>query len=179
MKTISKWMRYGALATGLLVLTQSAMADDRDSNADATFGSVSGSSGALVRVPVNANGDEDTNAAELRVFKGAAGAAVAPASLPTVWDDAVSMAPVTVAPANSSSDSSTNWWGWNNWGGRGWRSPYYYYYNYTPAFNYYGNYYSYYGYSYPYYSYPSYYNVYYPFNGYYGYRYYYYPRYYR
>lgn len=177
MKKLTRVLQCGVLAGGLWILHPStSLGEDRDSNTDAVFQAVATSAGALVRVPVNANGDEDTNAAELRVYEPDAGstAEVIAASLPTVWEKSKSMELSTAAPADMSSDSSTSWWGWNRWSGYGWRQPYYYYNSYAPVFNYYGSYYNYYGYNYN--TYPTYWNSYIPYNNYYGCRYYYYPR---
>lgn len=179
MRNFLRAVGCGILAAGMSAFyPYSAHADDRDSNADATFHSVSDSTGVLLRVPIDAHGDEDTNAAELRVLTIEPGRAVTADSLPHEWANARTMDLNTAAPGDSSVDSSTSWWGWNNWCGYGWRSPYHYYYNYTPSFNYYGDHYRYAGYSHPNYSYPSYYNSYRPHGNYYGYRYYHYPRYY-
>jgi hypothetical protein len=165
---------YG-LAFLLLTLAAPAVADDRDRNADATHAAVSASDGVLVRVPISASGNEDSDLAELRAYRNATDEPVDTSDLAALWNAAAPMSDETAAPRDSSADSSTSWWGWNRWGGWGWRNPYHYYYSYTPYFNYYGNYYNYYG-SY-YGSYPYYYNYYNPFGTYYGYRYYYYPRY--
>jgi hypothetical protein len=177
MKKLMIALRVCSIVLGLPVVAPfQASAADRDSNADAAARTVSTSEGVILRVPIDARGNENTDAAELRSL--GIGNSVGPDGLAKAWDSAIEMQPETIAPADSSSDSSTAWWGWNRWNGYGWRSPYYYYNSYTPRFNYYGNYYNYYGYSYPTYSYPYYWNSYAPYGNYYGYRYYYYPRYY-
>jgi hypothetical protein len=153
-----------------------ARADGGDSSADAAAGfhrTLSAASGIMIRVPHNANGDENTNAAELRVYSGH-DSVTDGTNLQTVWNEATP-APEQqhgVTDADVTRDSST--WGWygnygyNNWGynnyyyGYGYQN-YGYYYNWNPCYYYSGSYYNY-GYPYSY--------------GYGNYNYYYYPYYY-
>jgi hypothetical protein len=156
-----------ALFAGALLLGAplAQAADDRDTSADASHAAVSDSGGVILRVPINAQGEENTDAAELAVTSQSGD--VPASQLPQVWTDATVMDRSTAIAQDSSTSSDSSTWGWSRWYGYGWRSPYYYSY-YTPSYRYYGSYYPYYGSYYGYY--PSYYN-------YYGYRYYYYPRY--
>lgn len=155
------------LALGLGALSAlPAMADD-DSSSDVPAGylhKVEAATAVIIKVPVNARGEELTSAAEMRLYSGAnlqSGsnpiaafeASESVASLPTVTADDINR------------DSSTwGWCGYNNYGYGGWYNNYYY--SYQPYYYNYGNYYNYsYGYAYN-----NYYNAY----PYYGYRYYYY-----
>lgn len=144
----------------LLASAPAALLANDDSSSDATGGFsqvVSSSEGVMIRVPVDAQGLENTDAAEMRVHVGPS--ISDSTSLPTAFESAVdASAQPQLSETDLNRDSSTGWRHWNNCG---WQ--YNYYYNYRPTYCNYGSYYS--------YNYPTYYN-------YCGYRYYYYPRYY-
>jgi hypothetical protein len=165
---ISSWIAMGSTA---LVWATPTIAEIGDTSADAaSFHSVvRASEGVMIGVPINERGEENTSAAQIRVFDGPVPAV---SELPRAWARAVdgTRQPVHDSNADSSTDgdSSTSGWGWNRWGGYGWRYNYYNYYQ--PRYYYYGNYYNY---GQPYY-YTNYYN--YDTSPYYGYRWYYYGR---
>jgi hypothetical protein len=163
------------LGLALLVLPATvAWGDGGDSSADAGANFhdvVATSQAAMIRVPVNAAGDEDTSSAEIRVY---AGPAVngQPADFRAAWDRA---ADGNTQPVVNGGDSSTN----GGYGYYGWYNPYRsygwygnYYTSYYPSYYYSGYYYNY---GSPYYY--DYSNSWYYGNGYnYYYRYYWYPR---
>lgn len=159
-------MHQLVLALGLTVGFGSvAMADD-DSSSDATGGfahQVAESQGVIIQVPIDAQGDELTDEAVLRLHAGQ--------DLSTSGDFSAAFdagqSTVDQPQIDPSSDSSTSGYGWNSYRGRGWQNSYYYYNSYRPTYYSYGNYWNY---STPYYR--NYYNV----GNYYGYRYYYYGR---
>lgn len=148
-----------------------------DSSADASgFSDVQASTGVMIRVPINAQGQELSSAAELRVYKDSDTSA--PADLFSAFAAATAVNSSQVASAGDTSTSyGDNGWDdyrggsyYNNYGSNrygGWQSNNYYY-NYQPTYNYYGNCYS--------YSRPYYHDYYSHGGGYYGYRYYYYSR---
>jgi hypothetical protein len=149
-----------AIGAALLVGAPTLALAGDDSSADVSGGFaalVAESQGVLIKVPVNADGAENTDAAEMRL--NVSTSVSDSTNLAAVFDTAVDVsAQPQVSDADLDRDSSTGWRHWNNYG---WR--YNYYYSYRPAYYYYGNYYNYnYGYNY-------YYN-------YYGYNYYYYRR---
>jgi hypothetical protein len=166
---------FGRIASPLvlacaLVAAPAFSEEVRDANADANLDTVLSSSGVMIVVPVSKDGQEDTNAAEMRVVN-TEGTEVAVEDLPTVWENATAVTELAGPPVvDTSTDADNKNWGWNRYGGYGWRAPYYYY-SYYPYYNYYGSYYNYYG-SYR----PYYYNNYDPYGSYWGRRYYYYPR---
>ena len=146
-----------------------------DSNADADGGfhkTVAHSSAVMIKVPIDQHGDENTNAAEMRLITN--GSKAQPADFASAWAAGtdVSKQPVVTKPGaagdtSTATDSST-WgsWGWGNWYGWGW--SYDFYYTYQPFYYYYPAYY--------YYSTPFYYSYYGGYGSpYWGYRYYYYP----
>lgn len=147
----------------LLVVGGNAFAqDDSSSNVAAGYPAVVAESEAVVlRVPVDANGIENKEAAELRVTGAADKANVAEA-----FDAGT---PVAKEAFAADGDSSTSWGcGWSSYGHYGHGGYYGGYYNYTPSYNYYGNTWGYsYGYHHNHYSWG------------YSYNYYYYPRSYR
>lgn len=93
--------------------------------------------GAIVRVPVDANGVEDSSKVELRLDAGAE-AASDEASTIAAWESAT---PVTAASSqdeldqNGSTQSWFYWGGYRPWGGYG----YGYGGGYWPGYSYYGN----------------------------------------
>lgn len=176
MKTnFAKVCRWSLALSWFGVTPWIALASGDDSNADASkvaLSTVTASAGVVLRVPVTPNGDEDSNAAVMRLNVNADGGPVTPAELPGLFDRSPEIPAVAVGDSNTSSDDSSTNWGWNRYSGWGMREPYYYYNSYTPSFNYYGQYYNFGNYVFPTYSYrtysfPSYYDSY-------GYRYYYY-----
>lgn len=151
-----------ALIAGALTFGASHAWADDDSSAIAGEGfvhQVQQSTGAILRVQINQQGEELVSSAETRVVNSAP---TSTASLPAAFAAAPSTSdqPVVTGDSSTSADSST--WGW--YYGSYYGSYYYpsYYYSYYPSYYYYGSY-------YPYY-YSSYYS-------YYPYRYYYYGRY--
>lgn len=173
MRMFGKKLRSLSLGAALLLVpTGFAFSEGGDSSSDAADGFarvVEGSTAVMIRVPLNAQGAEDTNAAEMRVYTGQP---VSGAQLEAAWQTGVdaSTQPVLNRDSSTSVGRDGYYWGWNQWNNWGWQSAYYYN-NYQPYYGYYGNYYNYYR--------PTYYNSYYsqPYYGYYGYRYYYYNRY--
>jgi hypothetical protein len=149
---------------------------DGDSSADADGGfhnQVSASTAVILRVPINAAGEELSDRAEMRLYSGA------PVStngdFATAFDGATPLTGQPTLPADG--DSSTSFgYGWSGYGYGygGWCSPYTYA-SYSPYYSYYG---SSWGFGSPYYS--NYYGYGYGRSDCYGYnnwRYYYYPRY--
>jgi hypothetical protein len=97
-----------------------------DSNADArTFSqTVNASPGIIIRVPINARGEEDTSSSEMRMVPTTA-APTSGDSVPTAWDAATDVSAVPqIGGGDSNTDSST--WGWHRWRGGGWHQPWYY-----------------------------------------------------
>jgi hypothetical protein len=155
----------GAVCAALVGFGPLAAAQGGDSSADASpwfAPTVVGSNGAIIRVPTNAEGLEDSTAAVIHVVTGR----------PPAREE---LAAAFEAGANASAqplhgDSSAHWWGWERpWYGNGWYNAGYYYNAYRPSY-YFGGYYYDFGapYSYAYYG-----SAFYP---YYGCNYYYYPR---
>jgi len=169
MKQIWKTVIAMAVAT---CLAQPAWADEpiRDSDAAAANGflaDVQNAKGVILRVPVNAAGEENTSEATLRVYAGDTRAAGSFAEAESIWNASKDQGNVPQVDEEAIVDGAT--WGWNRYNyGFGWRGGYNYY-NYRPYSYYYGNYYNY-GYSGYYNYYPTYYTNYY---GNFGYRYYY------
>lgn len=173
-------MKIQALGYSILLMIGSALAfADTDSSAideRALTAAVQQSSGVMMKVPVDAQGQELPGAAELRVVNAESSSTDA-ANLPALWNTGVDASSAPQQDTNVTTgdgDSSTNrFWGWNRWrGGWGW-TPNVYYNWYRPVYVNRGVYYN--------YGRPYYYNNYYPYNyrgyNYWGYRYYYYPRY--
>ncbi len=156
------------LALGLSsMMTPMASADsDSSASAGAFTAIVDAAPGVMIRVPVDAAGKENTDAAELRVPQDV----VDSSNFTAAWEGAVdgSQVPQVGQSGDSSTRLNDNYWGWSSWNGYG--SYYNYYYNYQPYY-YYNGYNNYYSYNQPYY-----------YNSYYGsypyYRYYYWNRYY-
>jgi hypothetical protein len=144
----------GAACAGLLAFSAPAFADgEDDSSADANTSFVdvmNAAHGVIVAVPVNADGDENTDAAVLLAYTGPESLLEegkidkALASSVEIGKRAEVLDPES--DSNTDSDSSTNR-RWNNYWGHGWRN-YGYYYGYRPYYNY-NNYY--WNYGYPYY----------------------------
>ena len=169
---ITQILKSAVLGLGLIAAAP-AFADG-DSSADAApgFRDASTSAGVIIRVPIDEQGRELTDAAEMRVH-GGADLDNQSVDLKAAFETATVIPSDAVAHDTSTShnggggNNSCNY-GWNSWyGNSGWQ-PSYYYSTYTPTYNYYGNSYS--------YNQPSYYNYYtnYDSCNYYGYRYYYY-----
>jgi hypothetical protein len=139
--------------------------DDSDADAPHGFTDVMNATrGVIVRVPVNALGYENTDAAEMRFFQ--KDTQVTRATDPrAIWEGSIKPSDSAAvrgtnlpheAVGPTGRDSST--WGWYDWWGTGWAYPYYFSYWY-PTFYWGGN----------YWQYSYYWNWYYP-----GYTYYYY-----
>lgn len=139
---------------------------EASSQAEGGFDAVVKESSAVVlRVPINAKGEENTSAAEIRLINGSP--SMSEQALVGAFDSAESMADVPVVDSEETVDVSTC--GWNSYYGYGGWQPSYYYSSYQPTYYSYGSYYNYsYSQSYSYYGYNSY--------GYAGYRYYQYNR---
>jgi hypothetical protein len=135
--------------------------DDSSAKAKKFLPYLEASKAAILRVPLNANGEEMTSSAEMRVYVGEAISSQADFEPTEAWSQSVNVGNREVNASDRVDDHSTFgfFFGW-----RPYRS-YYYYRSYYPNYSY-GNYNYYYR---PY----SYYN-----NCNDGYRYYYYPRYY-
>lgn len=164
-----------ALAVAPVILAGTASAQqDSSSNLVNGFSQVSQGKGLMVRVPVNAQGQEDGRLAEVRVPFSASVNSNDVNQLARAFDASTKISPSMFDVTN---DSSTHLnfggygYGWNYGYYYGWQNPNYFYsYNWGYAYNNYT-----YVYATPYYSTyyaPYYYNNY----NYYGYRYYYYPR---
>ena len=150
-------------------LAQPAFADDqiRDSSsaANSFHATVKSAKGVVLRVPVNAQGQENTSAVVMRLYDGETRATANDAKIEQIWNAGKSIGNVPEVSEQAIQDGAT--WGWNRYNyNTGWNYGYNYY-NYRPYGYYYGNYYNY---SYNNYT-PYYYTNYY---GNYGYRYYYY-----
>lgn len=153
-------------------LSATALAENNkpniDSNADQSGGFTEIANkvqGVMIRVPINENGEENTNLADLRVFKGLPNELV-PVDLESTWNESEPLNGIPqISNQDITKDSST--YGVFRWQGSGWGHPYHYA-SYRPRF--YAN-----GYYWRFGA-PRYYDqgLY---SGYNGYRYYYYPRY--
>lgn len=151
-------------------MAQPALADDqiRDGASDAANGflaKVQGANAVVLRVPVNAQGEENTSAATMRLYAGETRATANSSAIETIWNSSTDIGNVPKVTDQSIRDGAT--WGWGGYRSNyGWQGGYNYY-NYRPYAYYYGNYYNYtnYGYNNPYY--------YTNYTGNYGYRYYY------
>jgi hypothetical protein len=148
-----------------------------DSSADADAGfhnQVAASTAVILRVPINAKGEELSDKAEMRLYNGAP--VSTSGDFATAFETSTSLAGQPVLTTGADGDSSTSYgYGWSGYGNGygGWCSQYYYS-SYTPSYTY-GS--SSWGYSRPYYN--DYYGYGYNRPGCYGYndwRYYYYPR---
>lgn len=136
MKVVSRVFAASALVASMAVVSAAALADG-DSSADASNGfaqSVEESEAVIIRVPVNAQGAEMTDAAEMVLHHGAdlgtSGDLVAAFA---AGQDAGEQPEVDV---NSDSSTSRYSYGWNRWRNYGYYN--YYYRNYTPTYYYYG-----------------------------------------
>lgn len=163
MRNMMKRQLAVALSSAVLSFTPFALANGGDSSSDVPGGFadvMEKTKGVMVRVPINASGQEDTNRAELRFYQ--RNDTVTKASDPkALWERAINPGnSPEVRGTNAPADSDSSTWGWYNWYNVGWAYPYYYSYYYPTFYSYYYNYYW-------YYSYYSYWN-------YYDYRYYYY-----
>jgi len=144
----SRFLARLALGGALLVSGGISHAQDQgDSSADAPgqFGDViSKTKGVMIRVPMNASGEENTDMAEMRFYQknGSVNRNANPSKL---WGETVPAGKsdaVTGRNMPEGHDSST--WGWWNWYGLGWMYPNYYVY-YYPTF-YWGGWWYHYGY---------------------------------
>lgn len=130
------------ILAAVLGLSQTAFGQ-RDSSSDANGGfvkKVKAAKGVMIRVPVNAEGQENAAKAELRLhvkgkeIKGQE-------DLVSAWNQSEKSADKNVVNKGETIDGSTHgWWGYRY---RRWVRPYYYYYNYTPTYYYYGTTYTY------------------------------------
>jgi hypothetical protein len=150
--TTSTLSGFVAVAVLLFGTGPRAMGDD-DSSSDAPvgFAAIAGTAkGVILRVPVNANGEENTDGAEMRFHRGGPNS-LSSGTVVSVWDKGIKAAEDDIllgknGPAvNPNGDSST--WGWYRWYWNGWMYPYYYTW-YRPTFYYYNHLYSYPNYSY-------------------------------
>lgn len=172
---IVKRLALGAsLALGTVPL---AFAEGGDSSADAgSFTEVVKSAkGVVIQVPINEQGQELPEQADIRVYGGERVVDSNTEAIATAFAEgtpAANVPEITRADVDRDSSTSWGWYGGYRGHGRGWSSGYYYY-NYRPSYYYYG---SYYRYGNPYY-YNNYYGYTYGGYRYYGSRYYYYPYY--
>ena len=163
MKTFTRILALTGALT-LFPTFASPLFADGDTSADASrgFGAlIQETKGVILRVPINAQGEENTNAVEVRFVTNTVNTGDSSTAV-TLWDSAKVPPNSAEFQGTNAPDRDSSTWGWYNWYGYGWRNPYYYY-SYYPTYYYYGNYYSY----RPYWYYNSYY-------GNYWYRYYYY-----
>ena len=143
----------------LLLWSGMVLGQTRDSSADANEGfvkKVEASKGVVIRVPVNEQGEENTQKAELRVHVN--GTSVQSSSdVLNAWAQSADASKQQEVKADETVDSSTcGWWGYRY---NTWARPYYYT-TYRPTYYYYGSYYPYtyrynytsYGYRYYYYN---------------------------
>lgn len=169
---IPRW--FLSVLAGLSLVATAPVLADNDSSADAagSFNDVMESMGVIIRVPTDAAGRENTDAAEMRLHKGADLSTAG--DLVGAFDAAIDLSTQPLLGKDTSTDGDVSTghhgFGWNNWHGSGWQSHHYYN-SYQPSYWYYGSYYSYYR---PYYG--NYYNYYNSWNHC-GYSYYYYNRY--
>ena len=118
---------------------QDDLGDDTSADVDAGFfAKLDQSKGVVLRVPINAAGEENATKAELRIDEGQFDED-RPQDLETVWrhGESVSTQP-QITDEDIERDSST--WGWHRYRYNSWVRPYYYYSYYRPSF-YYGGYY--------------------------------------
>lgn len=159
-------MVKGLVMAMALVAAPAFAGDDSSSDAAGGFGaSVDGADGVIVKVPINAQGEELVDAAEIALHDGSDVSTSGDFQSAFAQGVAATNA-ASVSDADISRDSSTS--GWYGRGGHrgGWERNYYY--NYQPTYYYRSVYISFTVYSYRDYYYPS--------SGYYGYRYYYHRR---
>jgi hypothetical protein len=170
-------MKLFSLVFSVIAVAVSAVSfADTDSSAidsRAMTAKIEHSTGVVLRVPINAAGQELGEAAEMRVVKSADSSTSSSQDLVSLFNAGVDASKVPQLDSSTTSGDTSTCWGWRRWNyGYGWNNRYYYT-NYQPTYYYYGNTYN--------YSYRSYYNYYSPYyyNNYncWGYRYYYYYRY--
>lgn len=176
MKKVSSLLFVAAAS----IFATGAKADDSsDSNADASraFAStLEQSKAVIIRVPVDAQGQEDSTRAEMRVHV-SDGSVASSTDVAGAFDKGIDAktAPVLPSGAGDSSTSHRDSWGWDSWNGNGGYSYNHdYYNNYQPTYHC-GSHYNY-TYAQPvyyYYSYPQYISGYWEFH---PYHYYYYGR---
>jgi hypothetical protein len=166
MRNVFGYLNKALLLSGLVLAWNGSMAlgDSTDSNSMSQGGfakAVSQAKGVVLRVEINAEGQENRESATMRVNTSQEQVTTADEVQTAFANGLSSDAQPQVSSIDMARDSNT--FGWWHYRHNGWAQPYYYYYNYTPV--YYN-----YGYSYNFYN-PYYYNVWsYP----YSYRYYYY-----
>jgi hypothetical protein len=125
------------LATATLSFGSLALADDNgDSSADTSFVSeVEASQGMMIMVPVNEAGEENTDAAQVRLDTSSEGVS-SEADISTAWNEGLDVTDAAqVSDADIDSDSST---GFRHRQNRGWQ-PAYHYRSYQPSYRYYGH----------------------------------------
>ncbi len=174
---ISNITKRWALVAGMVFgFAPNAFADGGDSSADAgSFTEVvKAAKGVIIQVPINEQGQELPEQADIRVYGGERVIDTNTDAIAGAFSQATPAAAVPeISQADVDRDSSTSWgwYGGYRGYGRGWSSGYYY--NYRPSYYYSGSYYR--------YGSPYYYNNYYGYSyggySYYGSRYYYYPYY--
>lgn len=140
-----KKMNSMLLAASMAVFGTAALADG-DSNADvgqAFAAQLEQSEGVIVRVPVNAQGQEDSTSAEMRVLTSGQNVA-SPEAAATAFDqglDASTGSVLNFDSDSSTSHSSRDSYGWNSWnsGNNGYSgnnySNSYYYNSYQPTYH--------------------------------------------
>lgn len=159
----------------LIAVSSSAVFADRDSSAiesQKLTRLVQDSTGVVMKVPINAAGEELQSGTELRVVN-ATDMSTSSENLPNLWNIGVDSSKTPQLDSSTDNGDSSTWWGWNRWNTNyGWSNNYYSNW-YQPTYYYYGS-----NYNYGYYNYYNYYQPYY-YNGYNyaGCRYYYYNRY--
>jgi len=133
MKVTNKILSSLTLAL-VLPLGGAAMADDNgDSSADTSFvDEVEASQGMMIMVPINEQGEENTDAAEVRLDTSDVGVASA-ADISTAWESGLDVTAAPTVDGDINSDSST---GFRSRQCRGWQ-PAYTYRSYQPTYRYY------------------------------------------
>lgn len=177
MKIIGIIQRLALSATIASGFAGGAFADGGDSSADvASFTQlVKAAKGVIIQVPINEQGQELPDQADIRVYGGGLRIDSNTEAIALAYSQAVpasSVPEITQADIHRDSSTSWGWYGGYRGYGMGWGSGYYYY-SYRPSYYSYG---SYYNCGNPYY-YNNYYGYYYGGASYYGSRYYYYPYY--
>jgi hypothetical protein len=144
-------MIRGILLASMLMTSPAAFADDSSSDArDGFLGTLQSSEGLLIRVPVNASGEELVSAAETRVYSG--DAITSTSDYAAAFESAAEDSAVGVVTATDlQADSSTSGWYYGDSHYRSYshysmpgRWSQGYYRSYTPSYYSYGGYYPYY-----------------------------------
>lgn len=122
------------------ILSAQENPSNNDSNADLSTGFdevVNSTQGVILRVPLNEAGEEDTDSADMRLYKNTKGS-TDPEDLEMAWNESSVINSVPeISIADIERDSSTH--GIMSWHGWGWRNPYWYS-HYRPHFYSYGHY---------------------------------------